>query len=793
MSEPRLKDPTTEVAITWPPEPAELSTDAPKQIGPYQLLEVVGAGGMGMVYRAEQLEPVRRIVALKLIKLGMDTRDVVARFAAEKQALAILDHPGIAKVFDAGASDLGRPYFVMEYVPGEPITQYCDRLRLATRQRLELFARVCLAVQHAHYKGVVHRDLKPGNVLVVEQDGEPMPKVIDFGIAKVIDASGLSGVTMQGAAAPVGTPAYMSPEQAAASGDVDTRADVYSLGVILYELLTGALPLDPKTIGATTLAEWQRALETHDAQPPSCLANAPIDRELRGDLDRVTLKALAKDRDERYGSAADLAEDVRHVLDYEPVRAAPPGRWYRARKFVRRHRVGVAASAAIALALVAGVVGTSIGYVRAERARRSEAAQRARAQTAEAISSQVNKFLSDMLLSASPRQAMGKPMLVRDVLDRAAGQLDGKFPDQQLVEASLRNTIGCAYHGLGEYKPAEAQLATAYAIRSRELGADHIDTLVSQYNFAALLESAGKMDDAERLYRDNLAQARRAVGDEDRLTLRAMRGLATFLNARGRADEAAPLHEEAAQRAGAALGPDDPDTLSAMNNLASLRKSQGKADEAAQLYRDVAERRARVLGEDHPDTLLTRNNVAVTLDALGKSADAEPILRDVLDRSRRVLGPAHSQTLTTTNSLAGVFAKLGRAAESEALFRAVLEGRRQSLGNDHPDMMTSLGNLATVLERQGKLDEAAPLWAESYEASRRGVVQGFKAARAGASYGLCLAKLKRFADAEPVLVAASEQLDAIHTPAAEKLRQDVQTALATVRAADTRATTRAGR
>ena len=374
-------------ALTATPPPDSAPMTPGKQIGRYRLLQRIGEGGMGEVWEAEQLEPVKRRVALKVIKRGMDTQRVVARFEAERQALAMMNHANVARVFDAGETPRGRPYFVMEYVKGDRITSYCDRNRLSTQQRLELMRQVCDGVQHAHQKGIIHRDLKPSNILVtLEGSSEPTPKIIDFGVAKATHHQLTEATLFTELGQMIGTPEYMSPEQAEMTGvDVDTRTDVYSLGVVLYELLTGALPFGSRELREAGLAEIQRRIREDDPPRPSTrvssLGKESVDvaqhrrtetpelvRRLRGDLDWITMKALEKDRSRRYASPADLAADLERHLRDEPVEAASPSLAYRSRKFVRRHKIGVAAGVAVLAMLLLGIAGTTSGLVRAKRA-----------------------------------------------------------------------------------------------------------------------------------------------------------------------------------------------------------------------------------------------------------------------------------------------------------------------------------------------------------------------------------------------------------------------------------------
>src|SRR5687768_1212683 len=400
---------------------------------------------MGVVYKAEQTHPIRRTVALKLIKFGMDSPHVVARFEAERQTLAMLEHPGVARIHEAGVTETGRPYFVMEYVPGKPITDYCDEHRLTTSRRLELFEQVCHAVQHAHTKGVLHRDLKPSNILVHDVDGVPQPKVIDFGVAKALDDRDANDPLATRAGQLVGTPAYMSPEQAAGAAGVDTRTDLYSLGVVLYELLAGALPFDPTSFHGADSGRIARQIIETDPPRPSTRITSPqahggadattLRRRLQGDLDRVVLKAIHRDPAQRYPTVAALADDVRRHLNHEPVLARPPTLAYQARKFARRNRALVAAIAVVCAAVLFGGVSATIGLVRARQALAREALARQAEQQQRQVAQNVSGFLGDMLASVDPRQAQGKPVLVRDVLERAGKDLDARFAAQPLVAA----------------------------------------------------------------------------------------------------------------------------------------------------------------------------------------------------------------------------------------------------------------------------------------------------------------------------------------------------------------------
>jgi serine/threonine protein kinase len=482
-------------------------------IGPYKLIQLIGEGGFGSVHLAVQTWPVRRKVALKILKLGMDTRQVIARFEAERQALAMMDHPNIARVLDGGATLTGRPYFVMELVRGMPITKYCDSNNLSTTARLELFTLVCYAVQHAHQKGVIHRDIKPSNVMIALQDGRPVPKVIDFGIAKAVDRELTDQTLVTDFRQFIGTPEYMSPEQAQRDGlDVDTRADIYSLGVLLYELLTGRTPFDfkPGTEATASVMDCQRVIRDKEPYRPSARVSTlghevtdiarsrrtdarELNRRLRGDLDRIVMKALDKDRTRRYETANALALDIKRHLNHEPVRAAPPSACYRLCKFVQRHRAVVTGSGAAAAALIIGLALATVGFVNAS-------AQRDLLQQEVARTQAVSAFLQGVLAPVDPAAAEGREAALRAMLDAAGERIDaGAFADQPEIEAAVRDAIGRSYQGLGHHEAAEAHLREALKIRRELLGEDHPTTQESIDALAPVSGAQGRVAQAGAL------------------------------------------------------------------------------------------------------------------------------------------------------------------------------------------------------------------------------------------------------------------------------------------------------
>jgi serine/threonine protein kinase/tetratricopeptide (TPR) repeat protein len=744
-----------------------------ERIGPYTLVGVIGEGGFGVVYAADQTGPLRRRVALKVIRLGMDTRQVIARFEQERQALALMDHPSIAKVLDAGATDRGRPYFVMEFIEGVPITQYCDTARLPPRERLELFIQVCHAVQHAHQKGIIHRDLKPSNVLVTMQDGRPVPKVIDFGVAKATAHSLTERTAFTEQRQFIGTPEYMSPEQADLTAlDVDTRTDVYALGVLLYELLTGVTPFDPTHLRSAAFAEMQRIIREVDPPKPSTrlstldtLANVAACRQteprrlnllIRGDLDWIVMRCLEKDRARRYETANGLADDIQRYLSGEPVQAAPPSRAYRLRKFTRRNKRPVTAAALVLLVLTLGTVGTTAGFISAQRRATSEATARLETQ-------QVADFQARMLADIDPTVA--GVMLMRDIRDRfdaatarkempdtersaqaetfqsllrvvngtdtavamidrtilkpAVGAIDKQFQDQPLVDASLRQTLADLYVKLGLLKEAEPLQERTLSTRRRLLGDDHPSTIESMINSGALLLDSGKLPEAERVTKEALQTSKRVLGDDHPQTITALENMGALLRALGDMPTAEQYLREALEKARRILGPDNPGTFSSAANLGAIIHLRGKLSEVEPYYREALEGRRRILGDDHPDTIESIANLGQLLLDQVNYAEAEPLLLQALEQARRVLGEEHPDTISFTMSVAGLLRSESKLPQAERYYREVMEKRRRLLGDDHALTIAAIGAVATVLQDLGRYPEAEPYAREALERSQR--------------------------------------------------------------------------
>jgi len=751
----------------------------PARIGPYRLLRVIGEGGMGIVYEAEQETPVRRKVALKLIKWGMDTREVIARFESERQALALMNHPNIAGVYEAGATEQGRPYFAMEYVQGIPITEYCDKHRLGIRERLRLFIDVCEGIQHAHQKGIIHRDIKPSNVLVTVQDDQGAPKIIDFGVAKATSQRLTENAVYTELGQLIGTPEYMSPEQAEMTNlDIDTRTDVYSLGVLLYELLAGSQPFDSRQLRQAGLVEIQRKLREEEPPRPSLrisglgaasttsAANRRLDlrglqRELKGDLDWITMKALEKDRVRRYETAHALALDVERHLSDEPVLAGPPGAAYRIGKLVRRHKGAFVAAACVVLALVIGIVGTSWALLRAMRAEGRAAAEAAEARRQTAIAKAVNAFLNDDLLAAvapSANRGQGKDVTMRQVLDVAGERIEkasksgGRFADEPLVEASIRNTLGYTYRELGEYASAEPHLQRALELRKKALGEAHPETLRLMNQLAVLRWRQGRLDEAETLGRQAFETGRRVLGPDHPDTLAYEMNLASLYRSQGRYPEAEPLHEHNLEAKRRTLGPEHPATLDAMGNLGNHFQETGRYEKAEALHRRALEAERRVKGEKAPSTVSEMNNLANDLALMGRYEEAAPLMRRTLEIKTELYGADHPSTINSVSNLADLDDELGRDAEAEPLHRRALEARLRVLGPRHARTVYSKGALATTLTKLGRFAEAERLAADAAASGKDSLGEGHPDVLAAHDARACaLLGLRRAGEAESIL------------------------------------------
>ncbi|MDX2198729.1 MAG: serine/threonine-protein kinase [Phycisphaerae bacterium] len=699
--------------------PAAVVEQRGQEIGRYKLLEQIGEGGFGSVWAAEQREPVKRRVALKIIKLGMDTKQVIARFEAERQALAMMDHPNIAKVLDAGSTESGRPFFVMELVKGVPILDYCDTEKLDTRQRLDIFTKVCKAIQHAHQKGIIHRDIKPSNVLITLHDGIPVPKVIDFGIVKATNQELTTSTIYTEHRQIIGTPAYMSPEQAEMSGlDIDTRSDIYSLGVLLYEMLTGTTPFTQEELASAGFDGMMRMIREVEPQKPSTRLSSlgetatqtaqrrradvgQLGLMLQGDLDWIVMKCLEKDRTRRYETANSLAADIARHLNDEPVVAGPPSARYKLRKFVRRYRAQVITGGVVAVALVLGAAGASTGLVWAltERDRANEQATIANAAAVAARRAQIESQQSEQRAVVAAERAAA----AEAVAQARAHELEevAAFQSEQLAAIEP------------EVMGVRLRRALLDAVPKESRG--ELSATLASVNFTSI--ALGTL--RENIFDRTIAAIDSQFAKQPLVRARLLQTVADSLLQLGLFDLATGPQSNALAIRRMHLGEDDPDTLTSLDGMGLLMVSQGKPDDAEMHIRVALETSRRVLGEDHIATLRRMNNMGGLLEARGKFVEAEAYHRQALEASRRVLGDDHEFTLTCVSGMGHLLWRQGKHDEAEPYHRAALAARRRVLGDDHSDTLTSINNTAALLFSQGKLDEAETHWRESLAGIRR--------------------------------------------------------------------------
>ena len=791
---------------------AEAAAVASRSFGPYRLLQIIGEGGMGEVWLADQTAPIRRQVALKVIKAGMDTVQVVARFEAERQALALMDHPAIATVYDGGSTPEGRPYFVMEHVKGEPITTYCDRHKLAMRDRLELFAQVCDGVQHAHQKGVIHRDLKPSNVLVAVQDDRPVPKIIDFGVAKATARQLTDRTLYTELGAMIGTLEYMSPEQAEMGGlDIDTRTDVYALGVILYELLSGTLPFESKELRQAGFVEIQRTIREKEPPRPSTRITrlggastaAATNRNteprrlasvLRGDLDWVTMRALEKDRTRRYQTVNALAAEVRRYLNHEPVVAGPPSAVYRARKFVRRHRFGVAAAATLVVLLAAFAVTMAL------QARRI-ALERDRANREAETARQVSSFLVGLFEVAKPSEAAANSVTAREILDKGAARIQTDLREQPAVQATLMSTMGAAYHSLGSYKNARTLKDQALALQRQVYGPVSPEAAGGLVSLSETMASQAEHKEAEQLAREAVALLRAAPGAGATLA-RALRELAWALYLQGNAADAESAAREAyglyarqpnppdkeladclstlggilfdkADLAGAArayeealtlrrraYGPSHPRTVSASANLAAVWISQGELAKAEAAYREIVALDRQQLGPDHPSLANSLSNLGAILYLQKKHYEAENYYRQALAIDERAFGGRHPEVATNLTNIGQALTMQKRYGEAEAVFGEAIAIKKESLGADHPEVALATTFLADSLCRSGKASEAEETARAALKINTDRLGKDHpRTKESEGALGCAMVKSGRYGEAEPYMLSFADALE----------------------------------
>jgi len=757
------------------PHASETSSSnvTPQSIGEYTVNKHLGRGAFGDVYLCQEQHPPHRELAIKVIRAGMDTADVLARFEAEKNALSMMNHPAIARILDAGATEDGNPYFAMEYVDGVPLTEYCTRNRLTLEERLRLFIEICQGVQHAHNKAVIHRDLKPTNIMVTEVDGVPQAKIIDFGLVKSLlqPLRDHSIHTQYGVA--LGTFEYMSPEQVKSGGiHLDTRSDIYALGAILYEILTGefAFP-DLRTHG---YVELLRTITKVDAIRPSLRLQStdparasdhastlsseidPLIKKLRIELDWIVMKSLEKEPERRYQTAQEFAQDISNFLVGDAVQAKPPSVIYLLKKTATRNRGILTATLLVFLSLSLGFSWALIERSKAQSAAQAEMSRSEELQDVIKFQNyQLGNFdlakmgqqQSSDLMEASKSHAiqsglegealenhidiveavlapinwtdLSKKTLLTNILKPSGEAISSQFADRPLVRANLLQTLGQTFLEIGLVTEPTEMLRTALQLRREHQGNDHPDTLILINNMGALLQDQGKLDEAMPYYKEALEGSRRVLGNDHPKTLAYINNMGALLEDQGKQDEAMPYYKEALEGFRRQLGNDHPSTLMMINNMGYLLQAQGKQDEAMPYYKEALEGSRRQLGNDDTNTLILINNMGGLLLDQGKLDESMPYYNEALEGFRRQLGNDHPGTLGLINNMGFLLLDQGKLDEAMPYYSEALEGRRRVLGNDHPDTLRSLNNMGRLLQAQDKLDEAMPYYMEALEGRRR--------------------------------------------------------------------------
>ena len=663
-----------------PLDPAAFLPEPPERIGPYRILQKIGTGGMGEVYEAQQEKPLRRRVAVKIIKWGMDTEQVVARFESERQALALMDHPNVARVFDAGATEQGRPFFAMEFVKGVPITDFCDSHRLPLRDRLALFIQACRGVQHAHQRGIIHRDIKPSNILVTDQDGLATPKIIDFGVAKATSQQLTEQTVFTELGQWIGTPEYMSPEQAGMTGfDIDTRTDVYSLGVLLYELMVGVQPFDPDELRNSGFDEMRRKIREQDPPRPSTRVSATgkaspkmaerlrvdpstLARMLRGDLDWIAMKALEKDRNRRYESPADFADDVERYLTDQPVFASPPSAVYRLRKFGRRNRLAVIAGALVSVAVVAGILGTTAGWVRATR--EADAARR------------VSNVMVNMYGDLNPNIMGGGVTTPDEILNRAVERVELELGDDPLVQARLMTTLGHVFKDRGNYEHARPLLERSLEIRREQIGELNPDYAMSISVLGDLYSQMGDFESAQRLHEQALSIRRQVLG---------------------------PNHQTVGW---------------SLRSLGHVHRSLGDFPSARSSFQESVEILENAVGRGHYDVSITLHSQALLAVDEGDLELARRLLERCLTIRERELDPEHPEVAVCLVDYARLLFRLGEPERPKAMTARALAIYESTFGANHLNTVLVVGQLAVLEFANGDLDAAVSLHTRIREADR---------------------------------------------------------------------------
>lgn len=706
-------------SVNFRPERRVLDAPIPEKIGPFRVLKELGVGGMGTVFLAEQTAPVRRQVAIKVMRSRFLDREGRVRFQAERQAMARLQHPNIAQIFVTDTTSEGHPYFAMEYVDGERLTRHCDEQRLPVRARLRLFQQVCDGVQHAHQKGILHRDLKPSNILVTEVDGKAMPKIIDFGIAKAIDHPLAEGALVTGDRL-IGTPAYLSPEAAQMHDgpiDVDTRSDVYSLGILLYELLVGRRPFDDQ---GGMLQVLRRIAYDEPAGPSTRWSDLDITTrtelaarrhadpgsfrsELRGDLDWIVLKAIARDRQHRYSSAAELSADIGRHLEHRPVEASPPSTIYRLRKFARRRAGTVFAAFLVLLALAGGLVARTLEANRANRAAASAIKAQEETEAALLMAEQarteakdVSDFLVDVFGLSDPGETLGNTVTARELLDTAAAELSFGFEDQPLARARFMHTIATVYRKLGLYDRAETLFREALVIRRQHLHPDHPEIADSLNGLGIVKAKLGRYEEAEPLIYQALAIREASLPADSIDIAMSLNNLANLYTDAGEPERAEPLYVRAAAIVEQHEGPKGADLMVGLNNLATSYLDTDRPAKAEPLLRSFLAYQREEHGDKHPHVAIALGNLALARWHQGDAREAEQLYQESSEILDEVLGRGHPEYAYVLSKLGELCAEEGRREEAETLLRRALVIQEAGLPEDHPERMATVEALSKL-------------------------------------------------------------------------------------------------
>ena len=743
------------------------------RIGSYKILTRLGAGGMGVVYLAEQREPIRRRVAIKLIKPGMDSEQVLARFDLERQALAVMSHPTIARVLDAGTTERGQPYFVMEYVEGIPIDAYCDQHRLSLDERIGIFQQVCQGVQHAHQKGVLHRDLKPGNILISRKNDEHLVKIIDFGMARATNHQLVDQTIYTEQGQLIGTPEYMSPEQAGGNTrDIDTRTDIYSLGVLLYQMLSGTLPFTSEELRTAGLVGIQRIIQEVEPDRPSTkistvdgctseeaekrgLSLTTLQKHLRGELDWIVMKAMAKEPERRYESATDLAQDLRRYLEHEPVLAGPPSAAYQLSKIVRKYRVQVVAAALLLVVLIAGIITSWSFYRRSEAERLEAVAERQRAEAEAAESAEVTDFLKTMWAFAKPTGGESHAITAVELLDAASRTLDSTVSMKPSVLRSLRTTLGGIYKELSQHEKAERELRAALLLgrtSAREQG-QRLAMLME--HLASSLANQAKWKEAKPLIDESMALLLEQFGEDHEQLSNIYHLLAQYHNYQGQTNETLRYSRRALSIKEREYGVADDRTLRAMLSLGHYLGESGELEEAQELLSVAYERRREQLGPKAPSTISALHLLAHLWHRMQRHTEAAECFEEILAAHEAMYGPDHIQTARSTNNLASQYVLLGDIDVAIPMLQKVLRIFSAELPEGHPQTIVAVQNIAKSLADSGRAEEAL-------EYSERAVLltakyippQHYLHGFTRSTLGECLLQLERFEEALQALTQA---------------------------------------